>query len=356
MKVAIIGAGVSGLSCAFELRKHGCTPVVFEKQSQVGEPMNYTGMWASNFIRHFGDPIYYIKKKYNLDIKPLCRYKEIIMKFPNGQVNVKGNLGYIMERSSDIFSLENQIARQADVNIIFNSAVKVEDIKNDFDYVVVAGGYHNPADKLGIWSTTTISHSRVTRVRGDFIPGVCKTWFNTEYANHSFCYLVPKSSKVATLAQILDSVQQNQYDSYWDRFITMEKLNYEVIEKKDTNHYSGIVSPMQKENIFFIGNAAGLTDNFMGVGAYNAIISGICAARSIINNLNYDKIMSPYRKDIIKLHELRKAVNTFKNENFDMIGSVIGNSFVKQLIYLNPLFKMKHAAPVAKIYNWFKCH
>lgn len=30
VKVAIIGAGTSGLSCAIELEKHGIYPVIFE--------------------------------------------------------------------------------------------------------------------------------------------------------------------------------------------------------------------------------------------------------------------------------------------------------------------------------------
>jgi thioredoxin reductase len=31
LNVAIIGAGVAGLSCAFELEKYGITPVIFKK-------------------------------------------------------------------------------------------------------------------------------------------------------------------------------------------------------------------------------------------------------------------------------------------------------------------------------------
>jgi len=39
MKVAIVGAGLSGLSCAIELERHKIKPVIFEKNgpSQVFE-------------------------------------------------------------------------------------------------------------------------------------------------------------------------------------------------------------------------------------------------------------------------------------------------------------------------------
>jgi flavin-dependent dehydrogenase len=37
MKVAIMGAGISVLSCAITLEKNGIEPVIFEKRSRVGE-------------------------------------------------------------------------------------------------------------------------------------------------------------------------------------------------------------------------------------------------------------------------------------------------------------------------------
>lgn len=37
MKIAIIGAGISGLSCALELNRLGFSPVVFEKTHELGD-------------------------------------------------------------------------------------------------------------------------------------------------------------------------------------------------------------------------------------------------------------------------------------------------------------------------------
>ncbi len=37
LKVAIIGAGTSGLSCAIELERHGIYPEIFERNSFIGE-------------------------------------------------------------------------------------------------------------------------------------------------------------------------------------------------------------------------------------------------------------------------------------------------------------------------------
>jgi flavin-dependent dehydrogenase len=353
IKVAIIGAGLSGLACAFEFKKNGCTPVIFEKQSQIGEILDFSGIWLRMFTRHFCDPKDHFKKEYGLDIQPLNKLNELVMKFPNKEVRVKGKLGYILERSTDKCSLENQLVQQANISIQFDSEVKLEEIKNNFDYVVVACGDHRPAEKLGICTNIFSTYSRVTRIAGDFKPDLCKLWINTEYANHSFCYLIPKSPSVATLAQILNVIPQDQYDLYWDKFFTMEGQKYEILEKKDTTHYSGFVHPIRVDNIFFVGSAAGLTDDLIGIGAYNAIISGIWAARSIIGKLDYNAIMRPYGNDITKMHEFRKAVNTFNNKDFDMVASLIGAPLIKQFIYKNPLFKIRHATSLARLYNYF---
>ncbi|HBY21065.1 MAG TPA: dehydrogenase [Clostridiales bacterium] len=352
IKVAIIGAGVSGLACALEFKKNGYTPVIFEKKSELGGC--FTGIWLRMFTKHFCDPINYIKKTYSLDIQPLNRLNKIIMKFPNKQVYVSGNLGYIMNRTSDKGSLENQIAQQTNIEVSFNSDIKVEDIKNNFDYVIVASGTHTPAENLGLWTNTSIFHTKIAQVKSNFKPGVCTVWFNREYANHSFCYIIPKTSSVATLVQVLDGIPKDKHNLYWDKFLDMEELKYEILEIKDITHYSGFVYPMQVDNILFTGNAAGLTDDLIGIGAYNAVISGILAARSITHNLDYNAIMSPYRKDIIKIHEFRKALNTFDNHDFDMLASFIGAPIIKQMIYNNPFFKIRHAYPLARGYNWFR--
>jgi len=37
MDIAIMGAGLSGLSCAMTLEKNGISPTIFEKRSQIGD-------------------------------------------------------------------------------------------------------------------------------------------------------------------------------------------------------------------------------------------------------------------------------------------------------------------------------
>jgi digeranylgeranylglycerophospholipid reductase len=55
MKIAIIGAGISGLACALECEKLGVTADVFERQHSVGWIWPSVSGWINLFNRNFGD-------------------------------------------------------------------------------------------------------------------------------------------------------------------------------------------------------------------------------------------------------------------------------------------------------------
>ena len=64
MKVAIIGAGLSGLSCAVELKKHGITPTVFEKTKTLGDKPGRLVSTLRLFHRSIVPPMDFINKRY----------------------------------------------------------------------------------------------------------------------------------------------------------------------------------------------------------------------------------------------------------------------------------------------------
>ncbi|HRS22041.1 MAG TPA: NAD(P)-binding protein, partial [Clostridia bacterium] len=65
MKVAIMGAGLSGLSCAKYLEDHNIEPVIFEKRERVGERFPNMEAIIQMVHRPLKDPLIYINKKYN---------------------------------------------------------------------------------------------------------------------------------------------------------------------------------------------------------------------------------------------------------------------------------------------------
>ncbi len=60
MKVAIIGAGLAGLSCAHELEKYGVRPVIYEKNSYIGEQISHVSAILEIINRPIKDVVKYL--------------------------------------------------------------------------------------------------------------------------------------------------------------------------------------------------------------------------------------------------------------------------------------------------------
>ena len=353
MKTAIIGAGLSGLSCAIGLERHGIKPVIFEKRAHVGEAIDYSIIWPRIINRPIVDPLKYLKKEYSIEITPLNRMKRITMFSPDHKAVERGSLGYIFRRGFSGIALEKQLLNYLNSPIIFNKYIEAEDIKNEFDYVVVANASNFTAKNLGVWTETFNSHARVAHVMGKFKPNEVIMWLDTVYSKNGFCYLIPISDKEASLVQIVNGINSHELDYYWKQFLFKENINYSISITTDTEHDCGFAQPVQVGNILLTGNAAGFTDDLIGCGGLNAIESGMLAAYAIVYGKDYNTLTRPIFEDIVKLHELRKTVNTLDNEEKDHLLTVLNLPVIKYAIYNNPFFKISSASKWAKLYNSF---
>ncbi|OCL27167.1 hypothetical protein U472_06735 [Orenia metallireducens] len=353
MKVAIIGAGISGLAAAFEFKKHNITPVIFEKKSHIGNPVLFTSATLHIFNHFISDPFDYLKNNYGLNISPTFHLKKIIMHSPKNKAVIKGDLGYIINRMRTEGSLANQLFSQVALPIQFNSFVDLNDIKDQFDYIIVATGSNLIVKDLNLWTNLFSAQIRSTTIVGNFNTQSISMWLNREYAKDGFGYIIPINPKEAILNLVVNRITFHEIDYYWENFLYKENLDYRIIETRDASFECGLVSTHQLDNIYFIGNSAGFTDSLVGFGQIKAIESGILAAQAIINNLDYNKLVEPISKEMLKIHEFRKLFNSFSNKDLDRLLSFLKLPGIKQFIYNNPFFKVKYGAFIAKFYNNF---
>lgn len=351
MKVAIVGAGLAGLSCAIELERHGIRPTIFEKRPHVGEALLYSIAWPRVLNRPLSDPLKYLEKEYHLKLTPTSRIKKIVMFSPKHNATERGSLGYIFRRGYQNNSLEYQLLDHVKTSINFNRYIEAEKLKDEFDYILVANAYDSTAKKLGIWTDTANAKVRIATVLGKFNPSEVIMWMNTDYAKNGFCYLIPSGDKAASLVQIVNGVTSYEFEYYWKKFLFAENIDYHISATTDAEYDCGFVQPLQMGNLLFAGNSAGLTDNLVGCGGLNAIESGMLAARAMIYNNNYNTLAAPIFADIVKLHELRKAFNTLDNSRIDFLVNALGLPLIKNAIYNNPFFRFSDTAEAVKLYN-----
>lgn len=351
MKVAIVGAGLSGLSCAIELERHKIKPVIFEKRAHVGEAFYYSMIWPRVVNRPIMDPLKYLKKEYGLSLVPHNHIKKMSMYSEKSKAVERGSLGYIFKRGFPASALEQQLLNYVSSPITFNHYIEPLSIRNEFDYVVVAEANSITAKKLGIWTDTFNAQVRIATILGKFKPTYTYIWHDTRYAKNGFCYLIPSSDKEASLVQIVNGITSYELDYYWKEFLFIENMQYYISAAADTEHDGGLVEPRQVDNMIFVGNCAGFTDDLIGCGGLNAIESGMLAARAIALGKNYNILSAPIYEDIERLHEFRKAVNTLDNKKIDHLIKFLGFPLIKNAIYNNPFFRVSHASKSIGLYN-----
>ncbi|TYQ17971.1 UNVERIFIED_CONTAM: flavin-dependent dehydrogenase [Acetivibrio alkalicellulosi] len=351
MKVAIIGAGPSGLSCALELKRNGVIATIFEKKSYIGEDYALPAAILRIFNTHYNNPMKYIKRRYNLNIEPKNTISKITMKGPSREISVKGNLGYVLMRGMEQDSLENQIFSSLNIPVLFDTYGTIKDLQRNFDFIVVATGSCDGAKEMGVFNRDFNVYSRSATILGNFNENHVKMWLNTEYAKNGFAFTMPFSKNHARLTLLVNNVTKDELEFYWNQFLKAEHIPYNMIEVRDLEHNLGTVYPLNKDNIYFVGDAAGLVDNFVGFGVIAGIESGFIAARSIIGNLNYTKLMKPYLDSRKKLYEFRKSFNILDNNELDRLLLLLGTPLVKQFIYNNPILKVQRMWMLPKLFN-----
>lgn len=354
MKVAIIGAGISGLSCAVELRRHGITPAIFEKTKMLGDKPGYLLASLRLFHRSYRNPMNFLKSKYGISLTPLHPIKKMVMVVPNKTVTSKGNHGYIFQKGIEQNSLEHQIAAYLDIPVEFDADIKIQDIKNDYDHIVVANGGNSIVKELNLWTTTFMAKARIASIEGDLKQDTMIFWLNKSYAKNGNAYLLAKNETEGELVLATSDIKMDKLDYYWNEFLITENIPYNIIRYHDIAHDIGYPSTNQYDNIYFIGNCGGMIDDFLGFGMTRAFESGILAARAIVNGQNYNKLLEPFKKEVGNLSEYRKMMNVLDNNDLSTDMSIIGVPVLKQIIYNNPLYKAKYGVLAPKIITYFK--
>lgn len=284
MKIAIVGAGVAGLACAFELEKHGITPTIFEYQNHIGHPLNIPNIWLNNRIRFNHDPIKFLNKKHELSLKPLNKIKKMICFSNTNKYKTVKLSGYILGRGISKLSLENQIAEKLTTPIDFNTHISIKNIPVEFEHVIISSGNNTSLRELNLWKNFGFYNIRCAEVVGNFEISTIMHWEYTYLDKKILCYLVPKSSKNASIIQMLSNSTTHDLNFYWEHFLLNYKLNYYITEVKDCVYTTGYMPFPKKNNLYFIGNIAKSTYPYKKMPSFFDIESGITIARSILTN------------------------------------------------------------------------
>ena len=132
-EIAIIGAGISGISCALTLENHGIKPTIFEKRNIVGDRFVHGEAMFDILNRPHKDSLSYISEEYQINLKPIAEVNKFYIHSKNELGSIDGKIGYTNVRGRHENSYENQLKKQLKCNINFNSTYEYEYLCKNFE-------------------------------------------------------------------------------------------------------------------------------------------------------------------------------------------------------------------------------
>lgn len=314
-----MGAGAAGLMCAYELGRLGYNSDVYEIQEKIGgRGFDHTLAWMNIVYKPMVDPIGFIKKKYDLNVKPMGEVRRVVFKSKNNSAVLDGKLGYIHLSGPDERSIYYKIYPHIkNANFKFAETPNFRELNQNYDHVVMANGYTELSELMGLWNTDVAGFVRGATVYGNFDPNTIYMWFNTEYAQHAYAYFIPWNNRKGSITLNMLETTVHGAEICWKRFLNDINWNMEIAEIWETIHSLGHVDKYFYDNIILTGAAGGFLDPLFAFGNLESLDSGGAAARHIAGTSNYLDEIKFWRQRNNKSLVLRRYIDKFTNDDFD---------------------------------------
>ncbi len=279
-RVSIIGAGPAGLTAAIVLARHGHPVTVYEMAPDVGHRLSgdFQGFenWSSVedvtqvlgelgiernflFVPYHGGTVY----------TPLTQFAEIRSDRP---------IFYLVRRGPMQGSLDAGLKEQAlasGVEILFNRRADLADITGKTIIATGPRGFNAVASGI-TFETDMDDHAALV--------------FHDKMAPKGYAYLLVNSGR-GTMATVLyrEHRQANECFSRAADFFR-DSMGVTIRNEKRFGSYGNffIGDTQVLHGRLYVGEAAGFQDCLWGFGMRYAVVSGYLAAKSIIDDSDYD--------------------------------------------------------------------
>jgi flavin-dependent dehydrogenase len=278
-EIKILGAGPAGLAAAIVLAQYGRRVIVYERSSHIGARFNDDFQGLENWSVE-EDVLQELKASgINVDFfcKPFTGGNIYNPAYRMLKVSSHRNLFYLVKRGKSIDTLDTCLyyqALQKGVEVVFNHTYPINDIN-----IMATGPRGVRAIAAGITFQTDLPDGAYATV-GDYL------------SPKGYTYLLIANAK-ATLATVLFAdfpkaplYLQRTVESY---------IKLVGITVREPHYWGGygnfnIPSTATKDGRLYVGEAAGFQDYLFGFGIRTALVSGILAAHSILNDISYDQL------------------------------------------------------------------
>jgi digeranylgeranylglycerophospholipid reductase len=321
LRVAIVGAGLAGLSCAYELERLGVLPVIFERQGAVGRP----GLMVETmpqFLHHNPreDIFDYIRRDLGLPIAPHAAIRRLSLYSSRTTALLSGHLGYATMRGQGDHSLERQLLRHIVARVEFGQQPDLWELRRSFDWVVLATGTHESAEQFTRFTPGITWSLRGAVVEGDFDPTEQRLFLNTRYAGTGHGVITPSSEEQAVAAVWVPGVTGAEAELLWQAFQqSVGHLWRRVLQPIPVERLEiGLPVRQVVGNMVLVGHAGGFCEPLGITGQCPSLASGVFAARQIaLGDRSLDRFARQFRAHYNRCWRLRRNLNAWTDDEMD---------------------------------------
>ncbi|MGH4137594.1 NAD(P)-binding protein [Clostridium sp.] len=367
MEVAIMGAGLSGLSCAITLERYGITPTIFEKRNCVGDRFVNAEAMFSILNRPTKNWLPYLAENYHINLTPIDEVDKLFIHSKNEIGSIDGKIGHTNVRGRHEDSFENQLAKQVKANIKFNSTYEYEELCKNFEYVVLATGDGEYASSLGNYRCDLTCTIKGATVQGEFTRSNPHVWFNYEILPKGYGWLIPFSEKEADLVMAYPDYPDNiklDINDMWGKFYDLACVNldqkFKITDKFEVTRYMmGICDKPKIDNTYFVGNCFGTISPGLGFGQYASILTGIYSAYDICNLGNYEELSKPLVENYNHSLVFRRFMESLTDDEIDFgvrnSNKKLLDKFIDKICSNDSSIELlKFSTPLMRLWNNYK--
>ena len=331
MKITIIGAGPIGCYAGYLLAKQGHQVSIYENHSQIGNPIQCTGIITKEFDQ-FNFP---------MDSFLVNTINKIEVYSPQNKIEVKQKdyivcrtkfdnfFGDLAKKAGAEIFLNHSFKRKEDNNLIIKDSInKVEKIVSP-DIVIAADGPLSPTAKAyGFYHPERKNYYGIQAVvEGNFDQKTIKTYFGEEVCPGLFAWIAPESETKARVG--VATTKKTRF--YFDKF--MKEHNFTALEMQGgTIPIYHPKQKLQKDNCYLLGDAAG----YVKATTLGGLVPGLRQAEILVdclqNGQDFEKKVKPVKRQMQVHLQMHKIFDKFVDKDWNRLLSYINQPKIQQVL------------------------